>query len=397
MCDLEPAEQDAAVRGQRRLDPFLLLAGPRGQIDGRRWARRAGHGRRRRRARRARASRSTGRSAAGEPAAAFRCGETGFQSHRSASVRRASRRPLNGAQELCGGLLGAAPGPRAAARAPPVPSPAASRTRARRGAPASTSSAASSMARMPACASGSRRRRSYFSSRSELRARPDRQHHRVTLRHVVAHASKAQPRHVQPRDRLPREVLEHEKRLEERRGRRDLAPALDLHQRHELVLPLPRLLRLQRGQPGPEVSSSSTCTRTGRVLMKRPTARSLPASAGGRPDTTPPNTTSCCSLRRLTTSAQTACRSGVEGDVARPRPRLERGGLARAHLTRSAAAAAGRVVCGRRRGQRKRRGPRHPAAAFRARTARPGGCPDAGARRCSCGTGRRSSSCGGLP
>ena len=39
-------------------------------------------------------------------------------------------------------------------------------------------------------------------------------------------------------------------------------------------------------------SSGAIRTRTGRVLMKRPTISSTPGSSGGRPDTVAPKTTS---------------------------------------------------------------------------------------------------------
>ena len=48
-------------------------------------------------------------------------------------------------------------------------------------------------------------------------------------------------------------------------------------------------------------------TRTGIVLMKLPTMRSMPGSSGVRPDTTDPNTTSVASLWRASSTAHAAC------------------------------------------------------------------------------------------
>ncbi len=54
-------------------------------------------------------------------------------------------------------------------------------------------------------------------------------------------------------------------------------------------------------------SAPSSRTRTGWVLMNRPTIDSTSGSSGGRPETVPPNTTSVRPARRASTIAQAPC------------------------------------------------------------------------------------------
>ena len=172
-----------------------------------------------------------------------------------------------------------------------------------------------------------------------------------------------------------------------------VAPLLHLRQRAVLVLAQLRLLPAwippSHSRTG---SSGATRTRTGRVLMKRPTISSTPGSSGGRPETVAPKTTSSSprvarqqqrpralhqvlsvSAPRRAASCSVRVSSAVSADLRLPV-------LPRRRCPRAPPAPAGAAS--------RRRSP----PARRARRSRRAPGPAAAARRCSRGTARAGAS-----
>src|ERR1700730_13328413 len=101
--------------------------------------------------------------------------------------------------------------------------------------------------------------------------------------------------------------------------------------------------------------SRSTCTRTGRVLMNRPTMDSAPGRSSGRPAAVPPQNTSSPAVARAGTSDQAPRGAVVKGQRAPARELAQAGGRLRAQAqaapSRSAEAGRRPAIALRRQGR----------------------------------------------
>ena len=134
-----------------------------------------------------------------------------------------------------------------------------------------------------------------------------------------------------------REVFRiHRVVLEDQQGVEEVAAAggpQDLGQPEVLVREQSRLALLEVGQERCQGVGGSRRTRSGRVLMNRPTIRSTPGRSAGRPETVMPKTTSSRPVIRASKTAQSPCTS-----VLRVRPRV------RVKACRSAVRSAGSSI-----------------------------------------------------